>query len=311
MNVDLEKSHSPAAEEAPPAAPDLPETLIEARKGWNAIDLKELWRYRELLFFLVWRDVKVRYKQTALGAAWAVLHPLLLMLVFTIFFGTFAGFPSGQVPYPLFAYSGLVLWVFFASSLGASGASVVDSGPLISKIYFPRLLVPLASVGVHLVDFTIGFVILLGLMAVYGWSPGWGLLLVPFLVIVTALGAVGLGTLLAALNVVYRDIRYVIPLMVQLWMFSTPTIYTDPSEAAGRFSPAEGGSLVTQVVRFAARATLDFNPMAGLVSAFRAAALDQPIPWGQVAYAAAVMGVLFLAGCYYFRRTEDAFADII
>ena len=213
-------------------------TLIRPAQGWQLINFGELWQFRELLYFLTWRDVKVRYKQTLLGAAWAILQPLLMMVVFTIFFGRMAGVSSGGVPYPLFAYAGLLPWTFFATAIAAAGNSVVGSERLITKIYFPRLAVPFAAVGAAVVDFLIAFGLLIAMMVYYRVAPGWGLLLVPVIFGAILLAALGVGTLLAALNVAYRDFRYVIPFLVQLWMFATPSVYMqvadEPAVVASR-----------------------------------------------------------------------------
>jgi lipopolysaccharide transport system permease protein len=259
------------------------------------INVAELWKFRELLAFLVWRDVKVRYKQTLLGAAWAVLQPAMMMVVFTVFFARMARVPAGDLPYPLFVYAGLLPWTFFSTSIANAANSVVGSERLITKIYFPRLAIPFASVGAAVVDFAIAFGLLVAMMLWYGVMPGPAILLVPVLCVLFALAAAGVGTLLAALNVAYRDFRYVVPFLVQLWMFATPTIYMDPAaNGAGPFDLA-----------------LMANPLAPLVAAFRAAVLGGPIPWIPLAIAAAASVTMFLAGCLYFRRVEDSFSDII
>jgi lipopolysaccharide transport system permease protein len=273
-----------------------PVTVIGPPRGWQPVDVRELWRFRELVYFLIWRDVKVRYKQTVLGAAWAVLQPALMMAVFTIFFGRLAGVSSGGLPYPLFAYAGLLPWSFFATSITNGGNSVVASERLITKVYFPRLAIPLAAVGAAAVDFVVAFGLLLAMMAYYGVAPGAGMLLAPVVAGTILLAGVGFGTLLAALNVAYRDFRYVIPFLVQLGMFATPAVYMQVDAAA---SPG----LV--------RTALALNPMNGQVAAFRAATLGGRFPWE--AYVASTAGVVLacLAGCLYFRKVEDDFADII
>jgi lipopolysaccharide transport system permease protein len=276
-----------------------PETVIRPPAGWQVVNVAELWRYRELLFFLVWRDVKIRYKQTVLGVAWAVLQPLMMMAVFTVFFGRLAGLPHGDVPYPLFAIAGLLPWTFFATGLASAANSVVASERLITKIYFPRLTVPFAAVGAAAVDFVIASGILLVLMLGYtmAGSPvswGWSLLLAPVTFLFIGVAAAGFGTLLAALNVKYRDFRYVIPFLVQIWMFATPTVYMQP--------PADDGSLY---------ALLNLNPLTGLVAAFRAACLGTRVPWVQFGLSAAVVTVVFVGGCLYFRKAEADFADVI
>ena len=271
------------------------EIRIGPADGWRAVNVSELWRNRELLFFLVWRDVKVRYKQTVLGVAWAILQPLMMMAVFTIFFSRLAGLSSGDIPYPLFAFAGLLPWVFFSTALGNAGTSVVSAERLISKIYFPRLAVPFAAVGAAAVDFLIAFGLLLVLMLGYGRWPGLNFFLVPVVFLFIALGATGFGTMLAALNVKYRDFRYVIPFMIQFWMFATPSIYMEPPADAS-------GTLQT---------LLAINPMTGLIATFRAACLDLPIPWTQFGISAITVSAVFIVGCLYFRKVETEFADII
>ena len=287
---DVERSADPMASEHI--------TIIEPAKGWQLINFRELWRYRELLYFLTWRDVKVRYKQTLLGAAWAILQPVMMMVIFTIFFGRLAKLPAGNLPYPIFVFAGLLPWTFFASAIANSGNSVVGSERLITKIYFPRLAVPFASILAAIVDFVIAFAVLAVMIAYYKMrgAPihlGTGLLIAPVVFASIVLTATGVGTLLAALNVAYRDFRYVIPFLVQLWMFATPTIYMQPSAETGM------------------RLTLFINPMAGFVAAFRSCVLGGPMPWEQLGVCAAVAITLFLVGCFYFRKVEDGFADII
>jgi lipopolysaccharide transport system permease protein len=279
-----------AAEAATP-----PLTVIEPPRGWQLINAAELWRFRELLFFLIWRDVKVRYKQTLLGAAWAILQPAMMMVVFTIFFARMARVAAGDLPYPIFVYAGLLPWTFFATSIANAGNSVVGSERLITKIYFPRLAIPFASVGAAIVDFAIALGMLVVLMFWFGVMPGPGLVLVPAIFACFVLAAAGVGTLLAALNVAYRDFRYVIPFLVQVWMFATPTIYMDPTaNGAGRLD-----------------AMLALNPMTTLVAAFRSAVLGGPIHFDALAIAAGISLAMFLGGCLYFRKVEDSFSDII
>jgi lipopolysaccharide transport system permease protein len=277
------------------APPEPPITRIVPSGGWRMLDLRELWRFRELLFFLIWRDVKVRYRQTVLGVAWAVLQPLMMMAVFTVFFGRLAGLPSAGLPYPLFALAGLLPWMFFAAGLAGAGNSVVGAERLITKIYFPRLAVPLAAVGVAGVDFLVAVGLLGVLMACYGVLPGAACLLAVPIAAVIGLAGVGLGTGLAALNVRYRDFRYVIPFLVQFWMFATPTVYMQPPEDA---------TGVMSVLIWA-------NPLAGLIAGFRAACLGLPIPWAQLAVATAVVVAVTAVSLVYFRKVEDNFADLI
>ncbi|HJZ90150.1 MAG TPA: ABC transporter permease [Gemmataceae bacterium] len=287
---------TPITPERAADAPAPPRTVIEPTRGWRLVDVRELWRFRELLFFLCWRDVKVRYKQTVLGAAWAVLQPALLMVVFTIFFSRLGGLSSGDVPYPLFAFAGLLAWTFFATAVTTAGNSVVGSERLITKIYFPRLEIPFAAVGAAVVDFLCAMTLLAVLMAVYGYPPTWNLLAAPLIFAVIALMAAGLGTLLAALNVAYRDFRYIVPFLIQIGMFATPTIYMEPTTGA------EAGS---------AAWWLALNPMTTLISGFRASVLGGALPWAGLGVATAWAVAMFLAGCLYFRRVEDGFADQI
>ena len=323
-NPPIERPPAPRRGAAPaPIAGAPASTRIEPPRGWQWINVAELWQHRELIYFLAWRDVKVRYKQTALGAAWAILQPLLMMTVFTIFFGRMAGVPSGDLPYPLFAFAGLLPWTFFATAIAAAGNSVVGSERMITKIYFPRLAVPLAAVGAAVVDFAVALVMLLGMMAYYRAAPGPWLLLAPAIFGLILAAALGIGILLAALNVAYRDFRYVIPFLVQVWMFATPSVYMqvadEPTTAAsvpasstapppspsGSPSPEQGSrsGLV--------RAALALNPLTGLVSAFRASVLGGTIPWGKLAASSGCAVLVLAVGCFYFRRVEDSFADII
>jgi lipopolysaccharide transport system permease protein len=274
---------------------DVPEMVIERRSGWQLIHLQELWRYRELLYFLVWRDVKVRYKQTVLGAAWAILQPLAMMLVFSLFFGRLAEMRSARIPYPLFFFSGLLPWFFFANSISSAGFSVIGSQSLVTRVYFPRLLIPTAAVAVCLVDFAIGFGMLLTMMVCYGVFPGWGLLWVPLLVLGLGLAALGIGTLLAALTVAFRDFRYVIPFLVQLGMFATPCVYMHTSDILNpRWSYV-----------------LPLNPAHGLIANFRAAALGREFDVYSLVVSTVVSLIFLIAGCLYFQRVERSFADII
>lgn len=307
-----------------PAPQDLPRTFIRPPQGWQLVNVRELWQYRELLYFLTWRDVKVRYKQTVLGAAWAILQPLLMMIVFSVFFGRLARVDSGGLPYPLFAFAGLLPWTFFATAIANAGNSVVGSERLITKIYFPRLAIPFASVGAALVDFAVAFGMLFVLMLYYQVSPTANLLAVPLAVLMFLLAALGIGTLLAALNVAYRDFRYVIPFLVQLWMFATPTVYMQPAvEAdAGRAAatstapPLSAGAAPHDSAQPAPvppwiKHLLKLNPITGLIAFFRAAVLGGPLPWQSLVYSTAGVVAAFVFGCLYFRRVEDSFADII
>ncbi len=285
---------NPAPAEAGPGT-DPPLTVIEARTGWGLFDAGELARYRELLFFLTWRDIKVRYKQTVLGAAWALLQPLATTVVFSLFFGRVAGGDPGATPYPLFVFTGLLPWMFLAAAVTSAGNSIVGNQQLVTKVYFPRLIVPASAVGAGLVDFLVAFVLLLPLMPYYGAAPGWRLLLVPLLVLALALFALGVGTLLSALTVAYRDFRYVVPFSVQLWMFATPAIYL-PAEA---FAGSRWQAL------------LPLNPAHGLIHNFRQAVLNGDLDGYALAVSGGVAALLLFAGCVYFRRVERSFADVI
>jgi len=274
------------------AAADGPLLVIRPTPGWRAIDVGELWRYRELLHFLVWRDIKVRYKQTVIGAAWAILQPVCTMVIFSIFFGAFARIPSDGVPYPVFVYAGLLPWLFFANAVSQGGVSLASQTHLLTKVYFPRLFLPAASMGVGLVDFALAFTVYLGLMLWYGQAPGLEILLVPFLVGLTATTALGVGVLLAALTVAYRDFRIVVPFMVQIWFFLTPVVYP------------------LTIVPESWRWLMALNPMTGIISGFRAALLGQPIDWPALSAAVVVSCGALVVGILYFRRTERFFADV-
>lgn len=270
-------------------------TVIVPTSGWKLVKFNELWRYRELLYFLVWRDIKVRYKQTAMGAAWAVLQPFATMVVFSLFFGRLAELPAGGAPYPLFVFAGLLPWFFFSNAITMASQSVVGNRDLVTKVYFPRLIIPLGAVGATLVDFAIAFCMLVIMMIYYGVSPGWGVLLLPPIVFGLLISACGIGTMLSALTVAYRDFRYVVPFMVQLWMFATPIIYLN-TESLG--SPRW-------------QALLPFNPAYGLIENFRAAILGGTFDWNSLLISSAVSVLLLLVGCAYFRRVERTFADIV
>ncbi|MDX2257899.1 MAG: ABC transporter permease [Hyphomicrobiaceae bacterium] len=268
-------------------------TVIRPSRGWRSLDLAELWRYRDLFGMLVERDVKVRYKQTVLGSAWAILQPVMTMVVFTVLFGQFAKMPSDGVPYPIFVYAALLPWLFFANSITTAANSLVGSSNLISKVYFPRLLIPLSSIGASLVDFAIASSVLLVMMVYYGLGWSLNLLLVPFLTLGIIFAALGVGTLLAALNASYRDFRYVVPFGVQLWMFVTPVAYP------------------ISVVPEAWRWVIFLNPMTGLIDAMRAAFLGLPLNGSAIVVSLAVSVLLFAIAVAYFERVERGFADVI
>ena len=274
---------------------ELPLTVIEARWRWRLLDLKELIRYRDLFYFLTWRDIAIRYKQTVLGVLWAILQPLLSMVVFTIFFGRLAGLDqqTGGIPYPIFVYAGLLPWTLFSQSVGRSSQSIVGSSRLISKVYFPRLIIPAAATGACLVDFAIASSIIVVMMVCYGIALSAHVLAVPLFLALTVLAALGVGTLISALNVAYRDFRYVVPFMMQLWMLATPAIY------------AKG--LLPQRWQWLATA----NPMNAIVDGWRSCILGEPFDWASIAPAALLVLVAFAVGVAYFRRAERWFADII
>ena len=267
--------------------------VIKPSSGWAPLRLAELWDYRELLYFLVWRDIKVRYKQTALGVAWAVLQPLLAMFVFSLFFGRLARMDSDGLPYPLFNLAGLVPWMFFLHGLSEGANSVVGSRDLITKVYFPRVVVPLAPVLAGLVDLAIGIVLLVAVMSGYGMPPELrALMLVPFIAL-AFLSAAGAGLWLAAMNVQYRDVRYVLPFLTQLWLFATPVVYS------------------TRLVPQPWRALYGLNPMVGVVDGFRWALLGTSVPLTGLMVSTTAAVVLAATGALYFRRMERAFADIV
>ncbi len=280
---------------APAVDPNTPLQVIEPQKGWVGINWGEIWRYRELLYFLTWRDVKIRYKQTVLGAAWAILQPLLTVLIFSVIFGQVAKFQehTGGVPYSIYAYAAMLPWMFFQNAIHSSSNSLVGSSNLITKVYFPRLSIPLAAVGAGLVDLAISSGVFFVMLLVFHPVFTWGLLATPLLLIGTVLLATGVGTLLSALTVEFRDFRYVVPFMVQLWMYATPVIY--PPEIV----PARWQFLY------------QLNPLVGLVGGFRSALLGLDFQWGQIGFSFLLSLAFFLGGAAYFRAVERRFADVI
>ncbi|HET6974464.1 MAG TPA: ABC transporter permease [Pyrinomonadaceae bacterium] len=273
--------------------PAEPLVVIQPTSRWTLVSFKDIWAYRELLFFLTWRDVKVRYKQTALGAAWAILQPLFMMIIFTIFFGRIAGVASAGIPYPVFALAGLVPWTFFSNSITASGNSLVGSANLITKVYFPRLIVPAAAMLAGLVDFVLAFVLLGGLMVYYQVVPTMQIVFLPVLVLLTALFSLGVGTWFAALNVKYRDVRFALPFLIQLWLFVSSVIL--PSTAI----PPKWRWLLT------------LNPMSGIIEGYRSALFGLPFDWPALGIASGLTILTLLYAIYTFGRTERSFADII
>ena len=285
---------------AAPTYPAPPVLVIRPTRGWVSLKLPELWAHRELLFFLVWRDVKVRYKQTLFGAAWAILQPLAAMVVFTIFFGRLAKVGSDGLPYPLFSYAGLLPWTFFAQGLSQSSESLVGSSNLIRKVYFPRLVIPGANVLAGLVDFALAFAVLLAMMAYYGVRPSATALLLPLFLLLAFATTLGVGTWLSALNVQYRDVRYVVPFFIQLWLFVTPVIYP-MSQVTGRLRELHLPAWI-----------YGLNPMVGVVEGFRWALLGSGERPGPVILASAATAVVWLvSGVFYFRRVERTFADVV
>jgi lipopolysaccharide transport system permease protein len=273
---------------------ELPTLFIRPQTGWTAAGLKELWEYRELLYFLTWRDIKVRYKQTVLGAAWAIIQPFFMMVVFSLFFGYLAKVPSDGIPYPIFAYCALLPWQLFAHALTESSNSLVANERLITKVYFPRLVVPITAVLGGLLDFAIAFVILLLMMAYYGVRPTWAIVTLPAFLLLAMLTALGVGLWLSALNVKYRDVRYTISFLIQFWLFATPVAYS------------------SSIVPARWRALYGLNPMAGVVEGFRWALLGKSEgPGALLAVSVAVVILLLIGGLYYFRRMEAEFADVV
>jgi len=258
------------------------------------LDLEALWEYRELLYFLVWRNVKVRYKQTVIGAGWVVLQPLLTMIIFTVIFSYLAKIPSDGLPYPIFAYTALLPWTYFSQAVGRTGGGLVGNANLISKVYFPRLIIPLASVVTPLVDLLLSFVILLGLMVWYGIAPTWGVVALPLFLFMALVTALAVGLFLSALNVKYRDVGYVIPFLTQFWMYASPVVY-----------PV---SLVPEQWRL----LYSLNPMVGVIEGFRWALLGTQSPdFGVMAVSAVVVLALLFGGIVYFKHMERTFADVI
>ena len=285
---------SPVATRVSQESSVLPKFVIQPSRGWGQLNLGELWAHRELVYFLIWRDIKVRYKQTALGASWAVLQPLLTMMIFSVFFGRLAKVPSDGVPYPLFSFVALVPWMFFANALTLSSNSLVHNANLLTKVYFPRLAIPIATVVGGVADFALGFLVMLGLIAWYGIMPTVNVVFLPFLLLLALVTSLGVSLWLAAVNVQFRDVRYTIPFLTQFWMFATPIAY--PS------------SLLSEPWR----TLYGLNPMVGVVEGFRWALLGvDTAPGPMVAASSVVAIVLLVSGAFYFRRMERTFADVV
>ena len=274
--------------------PDAPVIVVKPSKGWISLKLGELWEYRELFYFLTWRDIKVRYKQTVLGAAWAIIQPFFTMVVFSLFFGKLAKVPSDGIPYPIFAYAALVPWTFFANGLTQSSNSLVGNANLIKKVYFPRLVIPISSVVSGTFDFILAFVVLLGMMLYYGIFPTVNIVWLPFLLLLTLVTSLGVGLWFAALNVQFRDVGYTVPFLTQFWLFATPIAY--PS------------SLLSEPWR----TLYGINPMVGVVEGFRWALLGTDTALGPIIIVSVFVALaLFVGGAFYFRRLERNFADVI
>jgi lipopolysaccharide transport system permease protein len=296
MAIVEEVNAAPPDTGAPGVDLDIPaRPLVSIRPGgnWAAFGLFELWAYRELLFFLTLRDVQIRYKQTALGVAWAVLQPLCTMILFTLLFGRLAGFPSDGVPYPLFAFAALLPWTFFSNAVTNSGNSLVSSAHLITKVYFPRLIIPGAAVGAALVDLAIGFALLVPLMGWYGVAFKASLLALPVFVALVGLLALGVGLWASALNVKYRDVRHALPFLIQLWMYSSPIIYP------------------LSMVPLRWRWVLVLNPLTGIIVGFRSALFGRPFDWLSIAASTVVTLAVLASALVVFRRMEKTFADIV
>jgi homopolymeric O-antigen transport system permease protein len=269
-------------------------TVIRASRGWVSLRLREVWEYRELLYFLTWRDIKVRYKQTVLGVTWAIIQPFFTMVVFSLFFGRLAKVPSDGLPYPIFAYAALVPWTFFANGLTESSNSLVGSSNLIKKVYFPRLTVPISSVSSGIIDFLLAFLVLLAMMLYYGVRPTWNIVFLPFLVLLALITSLGVGLWLSAMNVQFRDVRYVVPFLTQFWMFATPIAY--PS------------TLLAEPWR----TLYGINPMVGVVEGFRWALLGTNTAPGLILIVSSAASlVILIGGAFYFRRMEKTFADVV
>jgi lipopolysaccharide transport system permease protein len=275
-------------------AAERPSVVIRPTRGWGSLALRDVWRYRELIYFLIWRDLKVRYRQTAFGVAWVVLQPLALMAVFSLFLGEFLKVDTGSTPYPVFVFTALVPWTLFSQSLTASAQSLVANANLLGKIYFPRIILPLSAVGSYLLDFAISTVLLFGLMAIYGVSLHATVVLLPFLAVLVVLTALGVGVGLSALNVRYRDVQSGIPLLVQLWLFASPIAYP------------------ITLVPEAYRALYAVNPMVSVIGGVRWALLGTDAPSALSILVSVVTAcAMLVVGVAYFRRTERTFADII
>jgi lipopolysaccharide transport system permease protein len=277
-----------------PGADATATVVIEPSEGWVSLKLRELWQYRELLYFLTWRDVQVRYRQTALGVAWAVLQPLLTMAIFSVVFGKLANLPSEGLPYPIFTFAALLPWQLFSGALTRAGTSLVSSANLLTKVYFPRLIIPFAAVAAGLVDFAIAFAVLIVLMLYYGIKPGIAVFWIPALVVFALASALAVGLWLSALNVKYRDVQHLIPFLVMAWMYASPVAYSAKMIPSGK-----------------ARLIYALNPMTGVIQGFRWALTGGSPPSDMILVSAGVVVVLLIGGLFYFRRMERIFADVV
>jgi len=289
LNTDQTDMNAPGLDRAEPLL-----TVYEPYRGWLSLPLRELWDYRELLIFLTWRDIKVRYAQAALGGAWAILQPVLTMVIFSIIFGNLAKLPSDGIPYPIFSFAALLPWQLFAGALQRAGTSLVGNANLLTKVYFPRLIIPISAVVAGLPDFALSFVVLLVMMLFYNIQLSWAVLVLPLLILLTLLTALAVGVWLSALNVQYRDFQYVIPFLVQAWMFASPVAYSVALIPGGKW-----------------RILYGLNPMTGVIQGFRWALLGATPPDELAIVAVAVMAALLVSGLYYFRRMEKTFADVV
>jgi len=287
------KSKKPLLNDVTRLMPENPLVVIEPSRRWAFLDLRDLWNYRDLLYVLTKRDIKVRYKQTVLGAAWAIIQPLFTMVIFWLFFGKLSGVPSDGLPYPLFAYAGLVMWTFFSNAVTNSGNSLVIDSNLITKVYFPRMIIPVASVVAGFLDLAIAFGLLIVMMFYYDFGFSVNMLMLPVLIVLIALLAVGIGMWMSALNVKYRDVRYALPFLIQLGMFATPIIY-----------PL---SIVPEKWHW----LMSLNPLTGLIEAFRAACFNRPFDWSSIGISTVVTFIVLTFTAYSFRKMEDDFADIV
>ncbi len=273
---------------------EIPVIILKPSGGWASLKLRELWEYRELLYFLTWRDVKVRYTQAVLGVGWALIQPLMTMMIFSVIFGHLAKLPSEGVPYPIFSYAALLPWQLFSGALTRAGTSLIGNAHLLTKVYFPRLIIPFSAIAAGLVDFGISFVVLLGLMFYYAIVPTWTILWLPLLVVFVLLTVLGVGLWLSALNVQYRDVQHMIPFLVQIWMFASPVAYSAELIPKGMW-----------------RILYGLNPMAGVIQSFRWALLNGDPPGELMLLSVVIVMILLVTGLFFFKRMERTFADIV